>query len=341
MIIDKKRRIFNKKTFIKRFYIKIKLKNCEKGYIFTGLATLLIFSFLLIGILILNFSVLNNEINNDLVGSNNFNYIIDDYKKNIPIIGREIIGNLSNQTIKNHVACYGSRDIIKNELEKALIKNNPKYLENSGLKIEIEVLSVTNGDDPFHVIIKTLLVAKKGKMKYNNVVNSIISIEDFKDPLPFLMCKNYPTLKENGTKIDYKDALSHYLKENNLLNPEVYENATSPLKIKKCIYDPYEQHGKGFTMKNCVDNGYFHESADGSCYLCRLEGKGSCPHYGLEVFIIPSSIDKAISKSICGSDHVIFHDHYPGNSLIFYEKDSIYETVVIDDSHKSKYGLNE
>ncbi|RBQ22830.1 hypothetical protein ALNOE001_15310 [Candidatus Methanobinarius endosymbioticus] len=55
--------------------------------------------------------------------------------------------------------------------------------------------------------------------------------------------------------------------ENNLSNPKACENATAPLIIRKCIYDPYEQHGEGNCMKNCVDNGYFHESADCSCNI--------------------------------------------------------------------------
>jgi len=176
-------------------------------------------------------------------------------------------------------------------------------------------------------------------MEYNHVVESIVFIEGEKDPLPFLMCKNHPTLVEESGKINYNDALSYYLAENNLLNPGVYENATAPLFIRKCPYDPYEHHGEGNVMKNCVDNGYFHESADGGCYLCRLEGKSICHHYGLETLIFPNKAANLTATSISGSDHVIFHDHYPGKAIEIYFEDSFYEILILDDSHGAKYGM--
>lgn len=37
---------------------------------------------------------------------------------------------------------------------------------------------------------------------------------------------------------------------NDFLNPEIYENTSSFLIIKKCVYDPYEEDGKGNCMKN-------------------------------------------------------------------------------------------
>lgn len=82
-------------------------------------------------------------------------------------------------------------------------------------------------------------------------------------------------------------------------------------------------------MKNCIDNGCFHESVDGSCYLCRLEGKGTCPH----------NVTNLTYRSISGSDHVIYHDHYPGNSIEIYQENGIYEILILDDSHGAKYGM--
>ena len=82
------------------------------------------------------------------------------------------------------------------------------------------------------------------------------------------------------------------------------------LIIKKCPYDPYIHHGNSLTLKNCIDNGYYHESVGGSCYLCRLEGKGKCPHYGFEVFIKPR--ENNINQSISSSDYVIFFEQYTG-----------------------------
>lgn len=44
-------------------------------------------------------------------------------------------------------------------------------------------------------------------------------------------------------KIMYGSSLSEYLKSSGFNNSQAYENAISPLFIKKCPYDPYELHG--------------------------------------------------------------------------------------------------
>jgi len=120
----------------------------------------------------------------------------------------------------------------------------------------------------------------------------------------------------------------HHLK-----STESYIEATAPLYIKKCPYDPYIQHGDPGVLKDCLDKGYFHESADGSCYLCRLEGKGKCPHYGMEVFIQTHTPLK--NESLSCSDHVVFSDHYNGEKI----NPDDWNSLILDSSHKKKYGL--
>jgi hypothetical protein len=311
----------------------------ERGNVFVSLAILMIFSFILIAILVLNVAIGYNTINSNSIDSNNFNYQIQDYARNIPIITKEVIGKISNEAIKTHNPCENSKSAIKNKVNNELNDLNNKYKINQGLIIESEVLNVVNSDDPFHINIQTLIHCKKGNLEYNQIVNQKISIENLKDPLPFLMCKNHPTLIENNTKIDYKDSLKYYFYQNNLENPDAYENASSPLIIKKCPYDPYEHHGNSYTLKNCIDNGYYHENADGGCYLCRLEGKGLCSHYGLETFIVPNKVANLNQRSISSSDHVIFSEHYPGNALAFYRFGDLYEIIFLDNSHRAKYGL--
>ena len=116
-------------------------------------------------------------------------------------------------------------------------------------------------------------------------------------------------------------------------SPESYIEATAPLYIKKCPYDPYIHHGDPGVLKDCLDKGYFHESADGSCYLCRLEGKGKCPHYGMEVFIQTHTPLK--NESLSCSDHVVFSDHYNGEKI----NPDDWNSLILDSSHKKKYGL--
>ena len=310
------------------------------GNVFTSLSILMIFSFILIAIIVLNIAIGYNNINSNSIDSNNFNYMIQDYKKNIPLITKEVIEEIANEAIKTHTPRENSRLTIQNKVNEKLNEINKEYETNQGLIIKSEVLSVSNSDNPFYINIKTAIYCKKGNLEYNQVIDQKISIENLKDPLPFLMCKDHPTLIENNTKINYKDALKYYFIQNNLENPECYENATSPLIIKMCPYDPYEHHGDGNTLKNCIDNGYYHESADGSCYLCRLEGKGTCPHYGLETFIVPNKVANLNLRSISSSDHVIFSDHYPGDALDFYSSGGLYEIIFLDSSHRAKYGLS-
>ena len=131
----------------------------------------------------------------------------------------------------------------------------------------------------------------------------------------------------------YGATLTAYLTAHGIDKPEGYLGATSPLTIKKCPYDPYIHHGDGNTLQNCLKNGYFHESADGSCYLCRIEGKGICPHYGFEVFIVPHCV--GVEYSVSGSDHVVFHDRYPGHKINPENPTELF----LDVAHRTKYGV--
>ncbi|MCL2687141.1 MAG: hypothetical protein FWE58_01225 [Methanobrevibacter sp.] len=328
------------KIFKKNIHEEKDLNVEEYGNIFTGLAVLFVFTFIIMAVILMNFVVDSNQINSDNLASHEFNYVVQDYNKNIGIFGKNTIRDLANEVIKNKISSHNSADEIKNNLQTILNDKANDYYKNTGVNFKSEVLSVYNGEDPFHLNVKTLVTATKGKSEYNHVVETKISIEELKDPLPFLMCKEHPTLFENGTKIYYNDAISYYLSSKNLLNPEVYENATSPLFIRKCPFDPYEHHGNKYGMKNCIDNGYFHESADGGCYLCRLEGKATCFHYGLETFIVPQAVSSLNQSSISGSDHVIFYDNYPGDTIVFYEENGFYEILILDSSHGAKYGMN-
>ncbi|MDR0900188.1 MAG: hypothetical protein LBM26_00850 [Methanobrevibacter sp.] len=335
----------NKKDKIKEINNIIKNQN---GYVFTGLTAIMIVSFMIIAILMLNVVIELNKNSSDSIDSNSFNYLIEDYNKNIAILGRTTIEKITNETINSYTPAYDASDMIEKELEEKLNEVNEELMENQAINIETDVLSVYNGEDPYHINVKTLVIAKKGNFSYNNVVESKIAIDGLKDPLPFLMCRNNPTLTENGTKIAYGNSLKSYLDDCGLDNADGYLNASSPLIIKKCPYDPYENHGYGHTMKNCIDNSYYHESADGSCYLCRLEGKCGCGHYGLETFIIPNKIaiedynnGNFKDKGISASDHVIFNEQYPGNSLVFYKNNGFYEFLFLDDSHRAKYGLSD
>jgi hypothetical protein len=216
------------------------------------------------------------------------------------------------------------------------------------MNVTCKIWHVDSSPDPFKIEVKSDIYVSKGSVTHNGSVSQDISIIDpsypIPDPEPFMKCKNYGGVTNTSTKVLYGSSLVDLLNTKNMTNTEVYENATSPLFIKKCPYDPYVGHGNFpsfIVLKNCIDNGYFHESSDGTCFLCRLEGKATCPHYGFETFIVPSSsFSNLTSKSPCSIDHVIFNGTvYPGNGIVYYADGSNYCKLFLDNGHRQKYGL--
>jgi hypothetical protein len=72
-------------------------------------------------------------------------------------------------------------------------------------------------------------------------------------------------------------------------------------------------------MKNCLDNGYYHEIRDGACFLHRLEWLGLCPDYGMETFLLPNhKLNQTGLIATSAPDHVIFEESYPGNKYFIH-----------------------
>lgn len=294
----------------------------SKGNIITSLTAILIIATIISSIILISTIVYINNENSASIANDNFKYQIDDYENNVDDLLRESTKELSEKVIKSKTPSKDAGEDIKKILNNKLKKFSPN--------INSEVLVVENTSDPSFIQTKIKVTSNN---KFNKIITTKASIEGLHDPLPVLKCGYHKSFTYNDTTISYHDSLSDYLEKNNLKNPEGYINATSPFIIKKCPYDPYIHHGDNLTLKNCLDNGYYHESADGSCYLCRLEGKGKCPHYGFEVFIKAS--ENSVTESISASDHVIFNDQYPGERY-YYDID---HSIFLDSSHRKKYGL--
>ena len=148
-----------------------------------------------------------------------------------------------------------------------------KYHDNEGINVTCKIWSVDPSQDPFEIEVNSTVCVSKGDVTHNESISQNVSIIDpnypIPDPLPFIKCKKYGEITNTSTKILYGSSLANLLKAENLTNADVYENASSPLFIKKCPYDPYINHGNYpyfVVLKNCIDNGYFHESNDGSCF---------------------------------------------------------------------------
>lgn len=318
----------------------------KKGYVISSLSFLLIIPAICIVATFANMAHTGSQSQALSVQSDVVLSTTSDVENNIPPIAEKILQKTANDVIKSSYPLQDSRRVIKNILQEEIDNLNEKYVKEE-INVTCKIISVETAEDPFKVEINSTISVDKGNVIHKENYSQNISIIDPKyplpDPLPFIKCKNSGGVTNTSTQIVYGSSLVNYLKNENMSNSEVYLNATSPLIIKKCPYDPYISHGnsKNLTnLKNCIDNGYFHESSDGACYLCRLEGKVVCSHYGMETFIIPSvSANETLTSATCGSDHVIFNDHYQGYSSIYRSNSTGYYKIILENGHRSKYGL--
>jgi len=310
------------------------MKIDEKGNMIVGTTAILIVALIFICIFVVSsINYISNQ-NIDSASNDNFKYIIDDYSNNLEILGRESIAK-ATEKVYNGLPVLNSRDQIKKNLDNILNEKNEEYDEKYGVKITSQTVSVENTDTPWKILFKVKLNVEKGNERFSKIIEKNASVEDLRDPLPIAKLTVLSGILTYDDKIHYKTALAGYMLLHHLDSPESYIEATAPLTIKKCPYDPYIHHGDPNVLDDCLDKGYFHESADGSCYLCRLEGKGKCPHYGFEVFIQTHTPLK--NESLSCSDHVVFADHYNGEKI----NPDDWDSLILDSSHRIKYGLNE
>lgn len=304
------------------------MKLDSKGNLMVGSLAILIVSLLFLCIFIITCINYIEHENIEFMANDNFKHIVDDYTQNLEVHERSAIEKATNK-VYHSFRLMNSEKQIKKNLDEILKEKNLEYAKKYDAQISSKTISVEPTDTPWKVLFKVKLTIKKDNNVYNHIIEKNASIEGLKDPLPPAILTAGGGISYYKDKIYYLHSLSRYLWERNMDAYKYYMFAEAPLTIKKCPYDPYVHHGDPKVLDDCLDKGYFHESADGSCYLCRLEGKGKCPHYGMEVFIqtkIP------VNESLSCSDHVVYHDHYNGTKV---EGTSL----ILDDSHRKKYGL--
>ncbi len=304
----------------------------SKGNIIVGTTAILIVALLILCIFVVTTINYIQNSNIDSETNDNFKYIIDDYSNNLEVLGRDAIAE-ATQKVYNGLPVRDSEDQIKKNLNKILESKNEEFKEKYDMDITSEAISIEPTDSPWKVLFKVKVEGSKDNEHFSQIVERNASIEGLRDPLPIAKLTIASGIMAYDDKIHYKTALSAYMLLHNFESPESYIEATAPLTMKKCPYDPYVHHGDPGVLKDCLDTGYFHESADGSCYLCRLEGKGKCPHYGMEVFI--QTHTPLGNESLSCSDHVVFADHYNGEKI---DPDD-WDSLILDSSHRKKYGL--
>lgn len=307
------------------------MKIDSKGNIIVGTTAVLIMALLLVCIFVVSTINYIEHENIDSASNDNFRYIVEDYAKNLEVIERDSIAEVTQKAFDGW-PIFDSEKEIKKKLEKHLAERNIEYEKKYDVKITSEALSVENTDSPWYLLFKVKLNIEKDGESYSDIVEKQVPVEGLRDPLPIAKLTVASGILTYDDTYHYGTALSGYMVLHHFDSPESYIEATAPLTIRKCPYDPYIHHGDPGVMNDCLDNGYFHESADGSCYLCRLEGNGKCPHYGFEVFIQPHTPLK--NESLSCSDHVVFADHYNGQKL-----DGDGYSLILDNAHRKKYGL--
>jgi hypothetical protein len=333
----------------------------NKGYVMGGLALLLIIPSILLLMVLVDMLNLDKSVDTIIKSDNSF-YISGDVERNIPIITRQVLKEVVDNATTTGNSLPNSRIVIKNAIEQKMNDLSTNYQDNSGITVKCIINSVDSASDPFEVEVNSTILVMKDNITYNHKVNHNVSIlgtypqnkfsmnfnssTEISDPLPFIKCKKFGGVIIKNGRISYGSSLKNYLGGVN--GSEIYENATSPYYIKKCPYDPYKSHGnstKFMTLKNCIDNGYYHESSDGACLLCRLEGRSTCNHFGFETFILPSTErNQQVIRAPCSIDHVIFsnenlNDQYPGEPVQYYFNGNISYELFLDHGHKSKYGI--
>ena len=308
------------------------MKLDNNGNLILSSTVILIMLMLLVTIFITTSLHFIQNTNIEEESNDNFKYIIDDYSNNLEVLGRNAI-NEASQTIFNGGHIFNSRNEIAKNLDEILKEKNEEYEEKYDIKIKSNTLSVEPTDSPWKILFKVKLTGEKDGEKFSKIILKNASIEGLRDPLPLAKLTVFSGILTYDDTYHYKTALSAYMLLHDFDSPESYIEATAPLIIKKCPYDPYIHHGDPNVLKDCLKQGFFHESADGCCYLCRLEGKGKCPHYGMEVFIQTHTPLK--NDSLSCSDHVVFADHYNGEKI----DENDWNSLILDSSHRKKYGL--
>jgi hypothetical protein len=320
----------------------------QKGYVMSGLTLLLIIPVFLLMAVFVDMVHTGSETQSLGVQSDVTFYTAKDIEGNIPNLTEKILQKTTDNVVKTGVPLTDSRNTIKNSLQEEMNQLSERYGNSGNMNVTCRIWSVNPTSDPFKIEVNSTIHVQKGNLAHDEYISQNISITDsnypIQDPLPFIKCRSYGEITNTSTKIFYGSSLAKMLKDKHLKNANIYENATSPLFIKKCPYDPYINHRKSFhfvVLKNCIDNGYFHESSDGSCFLCRLEGKAVCYHYGFETFIVPSnSSDSRLMYAPCSIEHVIFDDYpYSGKGIVYYSNKSNYLKLFLDNGHRQKYGL--
>lgn len=114
---------------IKKFF------NDEKGNFSIIITSLILIGFLILSIIILNSAISQENENNEIVSSNSYQYVLDDYIRNLPLIQHEALEELSEELIENKRPCLDSKRDLKEIIDGKLNEKNQEYYDNYHIQI--------------------------------------------------------------------------------------------------------------------------------------------------------------------------------------------------------------
>ena len=168
-----------KKHHVKKIKLFKKAWKDSKGNISIVAAALILISFLILSIIILNVSLDEIHSNEEAISSNQYEYILKDYRRNLPLLEREALEELSEEVIKKKTPCTNSKDDLKKIIDEKLKAENDEYYKDYGIRIESHVSSIENSSNPFAVKIKTYISSVKGYWRMISVSKALETLFPF------------------------------------------------------------------------------------------------------------------------------------------------------------------
>ena len=169
--------------------------------------SLLLIGFLILSIIILNTAISQESENKEVVSSNNYQYILDDYIRNLPLIEHEAMEDLSEEVIKNKRPCLDSKSDLKKIIDLKLSEKNQEYYNNYHIQINSSLIAIENTSNPFSYKFKTQIFSVKGDYSFERIVSSDVDCIGLKDPVPLLYLKSHYGLTYNETSYSYAKKL--------------------------------------------------------------------------------------------------------------------------------------
>ena len=201
---------------IKKFF------NDEKGNFLIIITSLILIGFLILSIIILNSAISQENENNEIVSSNSYQYVLDDYIRNLPLIQHEALEELSEEIIKNKRPRLDSKRDLKEIIDGKLNEKNQEYYDNYHIQINSSLIAIENTSNPFSYKFKTHIFSVKGDYSFERIVSSDVDCIGLKDPVPILYLKDYHGLSYNESSYNYGNSLSEFLRANGVENHSFY-----------------------------------------------------------------------------------------------------------------------